>query len=152
MPALGLITLALSFIMMLVMRQLELQIPPRVVDEQDIEESAGEKQRFQIFKKYTGFFLILMALALVFMGHNYFYAFLIQTVRSIGGDDQSMAYILAIGAFFETIAMLSYVNLRHHFKAHQLFFASLTGVTLKLLMQALVPSIPLLMVAQILKA
>lgn len=98
------------------------------------------------------FCLMLFGTIIIFIAHNMDGNFLINEVRSLGGDTAIMGYIAAFTAITEVPVMMFSSKLPKRWSTVQYIHFSFVFFVIKILAYALVPTIPLFFAARMLQA
>ncbi len=112
----------------------------------EYQESEDLQTRF--FSRYPIFIPVLIGIVGIYFNYSIFNNYAIHIVRNLGGNSSQLGIALAISAFSEIPAMLSFNYLLRRFGATRLFQFSSVFYGVKMLLVMLSGSIPMLYLAQ----
>lgn len=109
---------------------------------------ASPRQAGAFLRRYPRYTVVLAACVLLFLCYNLIMTYLIQIVRSLGGDTDAMGVVMGLGALVELPAMALVQRLLKRFSAGGLMCFAGVFLTVKALLIALAPSVAFLYLAQ----
>ena len=114
-------------------------------------DSAGSSSLFRFLREDPYFTRLLIGILLLFFGYYTYATFLINIVKNIGGDTAVMGAISGVAAAVEIPFMFALSFLRKKWKLSTLMIFATAALAVKVLVTALVTSIPALFVSQLLQ-
>lgn len=114
-------------------------------------ESEGSLNTLGFIRANPRFCLLLLGTALIFFTHNIIVSFMINIVRSVGGDNADLGGISGFMALLELPVMLAYAWVVRRLCCTTLLRFALTMFTVKALATALSPSVSWLYAVQLLQ-
>lgn len=106
----------------------------------------------QFIKNNPRFFVLMLGIALIFFSYNIYDYFLINIVRSVGGDSGDMGGISAFKALMEIPIMLLYARITRNFRCSSVMCFSAFAFIAKALALAMAGSVLGLYAANLLQA
>lgn len=117
---------------------------------------AGKREQSLSLPRFIGanrrFFIMLLGVALLFFCHNLGNNFLINIVRNVGGNEESMGGVNGFMALMEIPAMFLYDRLMRRVSCPSTIRIAAVAFALKGLCIALAPNLPALYGAQVLQS
>ncbi len=120
--------------------------------EEVIDDKFTKKSIKNFIVKYKYFFLSMLATLLIFTQYNIQNNYWVKIVESIGGSEQNLGTVIAIGAFAEIPILVNYTKIKNRFRLKDLILFSSLMFILKAVSLYLISNIYLMYLSQLMQA
>ena len=120
--------------------------------EEVINDDFTRQSMGKFIVKYKYFFLSMLATLLIFTQYNIQNNYWVKTVESIGGNENNLGTVIAIGAFAEIPILVNYTKIKNKFKLKDLILFSALMFIIKALSLYLIQNIYLIYLSQLMQA
>ena len=107
-----------------------------------IQKSGSASTTSEFIRKNPRFIILVIGATIIFFGHNTITYYLINVLRNLGGNEETMGYVNGLSAAYEIPIMFLFVPLTKRLKISSVMKFSFVAFALKNTLMALVGSIP----------
>lgn len=130
----------------------DLRTAETAVSGSTVSEKPKSASLLRFIRQNKSFSLMLLGIMIIFIAHNMDGNFLINEIRSLGGDTSDMGWIAAFQALTEVPVMILASRLPRKWSYARYLRAAFLFFVIKILAYALAPSLPFFFAARILQA